>query len=169
MRFSLVFLTLAAGLAVAADKPVTYLEGNVEGLAQNATGTLQFKNSKVMVLHSKGADVTVPYAAVSKTDRKTAPVLTEKDPLYKVWMIHKRLLIPTPLQLVTVAYNDKTGAEKTITIEMDKAAADRVQAQVQQAADKIAANRGDWWGDSVWKTKRNKDEWAGSGVIASRE
>jgi hypothetical protein len=168
MRFSLVFITLAAGLAVAADKPVTYLEGNVEGLTQNATGTLQFKSSKVMVLHAKGADVTVPYAAVSKTERKTAPVLTEKDPLYKVWMIHKRLLIPTPLQLVTVVYADKTG-EKSITIEMDKAAADRVQAQVQQTADKIAANQGAWWGDSVWKTQRNKDQWSGSGVVASRE
>jgi hypothetical protein len=168
MRFSIVFLTLAAGLAVAADKPVTYLEGNVEGLAQNASGTLQFKNSKVMVLHAKGAEVTVPYSAVSKTDRKTAPVLTEKDPLYKVWMIHKRLLIPTPLQLVTVAFNDKTGTAKTITIEMDKAAADRVQAQVQQAADKTAADQGTWWGDSVWKTQRNKDQWA-PGVVASRE
>jgi hypothetical protein len=169
MRFSFVFLTLAAGLAVAADRPVTYLEGNVEGLAQNATGTLQFKDSKVMVLHAKGADVVVPYAAVSKTERKTAPVVDNKEPIYKVWAVHKRLLIPTPLQQVTVAFNDKSGAAKSITIEMGKSDADRVQAQIQQVADKMSASQGNWWGDSVWKTNRNKDQWAGSGVVASRE
>ncbi len=169
MRFFSLAFILAAGIAVAADRPVTYLEGNVEGLSQNATGTLQFKDSKAMVLHAKGADVLVPYGAVSKIDRKTAPVLTEKDPLYKVWMIHKRLLIPTPLEQLTVAYADKAGAAKSITIEMDKAAADRVQAQVKQVADKLEANKGTWWGDSVWKTARNKDQWAGSGVMASRE
>ncbi len=169
MRFSLVFFTLAAGLAVAADKPVTYVESNVDGLAVNATGTLHFQDSKSMVLHAKGAEVLVPYAAVTKTTRKTVPVVVDKEPIYKVWAVHKRLLIPNPLEQVTVAYNDKSGAAKSVTIETDKGTADRVEAQVQQVADKISANQGNWWGDSVWKTNRNKDQWAGSGVIASRE
>jgi hypothetical protein len=169
MRFSLVFITLAAGLAVAADHPVTYLEGNVEGLPLNAIGTLQFKDAKAMVLHSKEGNVVVPYAAVSKTESHAAPVTTEKDPLYKVWDLHKRLLIPTPLQQVTVAFHDKTGAEKSIVIEMDKKSAKRVQAQVAQAIEKSAANGGAWWGDAVWKTARNKEQWSGSGVVASRE
>ena len=169
MRFSLVFLTLAAGLAVAADKPVTYLESNVEGIAVNATGTVHFKDSKAMVLHTKGADVLVPYAAVTKTERKTVPVVVDKEPVYKVWAVHKRLLIPNPLEQVTVAFMDRSGAAKSVTIETDKHTADRVEAQIQQVSEQIAANQGNWWGDSVWKTERNKGQWSGSGVYASRE
>lgn len=171
MRFSLITLLLAAGTGLAADnvKPVTYLEGNLEGFATNASASLEFRDSKTMALHVKGSDAVIPYAAVSKTSERLVPVVTEKDPLYKVWSLHKRLLIPTPLHAVTVVYKDKAGAEKSVTLEMEKAAAARVQAQVKQATDKTAANNGSWWGDSVWKTQRNKTEWGGAGVIAQRE
>ena len=171
MRFSLITFILASGVALAADniKPVTYLEGNLEGFAANASGTLEFRDSKVMVLHSKGVDAVIPYNVVSKTSQKVVPVVTEKDPLYKVWSLHKRLLPPTPLHAVMVVYKDKAGTEKPITVEMQKVAADRVQAQVKQAADWKAANAGSWWGDSVWKTQRNKEDWGGAGVIAQRE
>ena len=128
MRFSIIF-TLAAGLALASDnsKPVTYLEGNLEGFTANASSTLEFRDSKAMVLHTKGADAVIPYSVVTKTSEREVPVVTEKDPLYKVWAIHKRLLIPTPLHAVTVHYKDKTGAEKSITLEMEKSAATRVE------------------------------------------
>lgn len=171
MRFSLITLLLAAGTALAADnvKPVTYLEGNLEGFATNASAKLEFRDSRAMALHAKGSDAVIPYAAVSKTSERIVPVVTEKDPLYKVWSLHKRLLIPTPLHAVTVVYKDKAGVEKSVTLEMEKAAAARLQAQVKQVTDKSAANNGSWWGDSVWKTQRNKTEWGGSGVIAQRE
>jgi hypothetical protein len=54
-------------------------------------------------------------------------------------------------------------------MEMERSAADRVQAQIQQAMDRNAANSGAWWGDSVWKTARNKEQWDGAGVVAQRE
>jgi hypothetical protein len=171
MRFSIITFILATGVALAADniKPVTYLEGNLEGFAVNASSTLEFRDSKVMALHTKGADAVIPYAAVSKTTEKIIPVVTEKDPLYKVWSLHKRLLIPNPLHEVTVTYTDRNGAEKTVTMEMEKVPADRVAAQVKQATDRKAANAGSWWGDSMWKTNRNKEEWGGAGVMAQRE
>jgi hypothetical protein len=170
MRFS-ILLTLAAGLALASDnvKPVTYLEGNLEGFVANVGGKLEFRDSKAMVLHAKSWDAVIPYAAVSKTSEELIPVVSEKDPLYKVWSLHKRLLIPTPLHAVTVVYKDKSGVEKTVKLEMEKSAATRVQAQVKQAADQKAANDGAWWGDSVWKTARNKQDWGGAGVLAQRE
>jgi len=169
--FSIITFTLATGIALAADgvKPVTYLEGNLEGFAPNASATLEFRDSRVMALHAKDSDVVIPYGVVSKTNRKTVPLLTEKDPIYKVWNIHKRLLIPTPQEQVTVSYRNQAGAEKTATLEMDKASADRLQAHVKQATDRNAANAGAWWGDAVWKTDRNKDQWGGAGVMAQRE
>jgi hypothetical protein len=171
MRFSLFALIMTAGFALASDnvKPVTYLEGNLEGFAVNASGTLEFRDSKAMVVHTKGADAVIPYGVVSKTSDNLIPVVTEKDPLYKVWSLHKRLLVPNPLHAVTVVYKDKAGVEKTLTLEMEKAVADRLQAQVKQETDRNAANAGSWWGDSVWKTSRNKADWGGAGVIAQRE
>lgn len=171
MRFLLIAFTLAAGVALANDnvKPVTYMEGNLNGFAVNAGGTLEFRDSKAMVLHTNGSDAVIPYSVVSKTSERIVPVVSEKDPLYKVWSIHKRLLVPTPLHAVTVTYKDQAGVEKSATLEMQKAAADRLQAHVKQAQDHKAANAGSWWGDSVWKTQRNKDDWGGTGVIAQRE
>ncbi len=171
MRFSLLTFVLTASAAFAADnvKPVTYLEGNIDGFAVNASSKLEFKDSKVMVLRTKGADAVIPYGMVTKTDDVLVPVVSEKDPLYKVWSIHKRLLIPNPLHAVTVTYTDKAGAEKKVTLEMEKAAAERLEAHVKQASDRNAANAGAWWGDSVWKTQRNKSDWGGAGVIAQRE
>jgi hypothetical protein len=171
MRFSIITFILATGVALANDnvKPVTYLEGNLDGFATNASATLEFRDSKAMVLHVKGSDAVIPYGVVSKTSQRLVPVVTEKDPLYKVWSLHKRLLIPNPLHAVTVVYKDKAGAEKSVTLEMEKGAADRVQAQIKQATDRNSANAGSWWGDSVWKTARNKEEWGGAGVIAQRE
>jgi hypothetical protein len=171
MRFSLVTLIFATGVALAADntKPITYLEGNLEGFHTNDSGSLEFRDSKVMVLHAKETEAVIPYGSVTTTSRKVIPVVTEKDPLYQVWNLHKRLLIPTPLHSVSVVYKDKAGAEKSVTLEMEKAAADRVEAQVKQAMDKNAANAGSWWGDSIWKTERNKSEWGGAGVMAQRK
>lgn len=171
MRFSLITLVLATGVALASDnvKPATYLEGNLEGFTANAGVTLEFRDYNAMAVHAKGADQVIPYAAVSKTSERLVPVVSEKDPLYKVWSLHKRLLIPNPLHAVTVVYTDKAGVEKSVTLEMEKASAERLQAQVKQVADKAAANNGSWWGDSVWKTQRNKTEWGGAGVIAQRE
>jgi hypothetical protein len=164
-------LALATGIAVAADRPqpVTYLNGNIEGFSQNAGGTLELRDTKAMVLRSKDANVEIPYSAVSMTGRKTVAVLTQKDPLYKVWSLHKRLLIPVPLEEMAVAYKDKNGTEKTVTIEMEKKTADRVQVNIERAAQRKASDAGAWWGDSLWKTSRNKDQWGGAGVVAQRE
>jgi hypothetical protein len=52
---------------------------------------------------------------------------------------------------------------------MEKKVADHLQANVELASERKAADAGAWWGDSIWKTKRNKDQWGGSGVVAQRE
>ncbi len=167
MRFSqkttLAFaLTLACASATAADfgtRSVTYLKGNIEGIYQNAGGTLNLANTKVLTLQASDAKLEVPYSAIVGAERKDIVVSVEKQPLYKVWTLAKRI-DPTPAQQeVSFDYKDKTGNLHSITLEMERSTADRLFVRLKQAAEKKADTRGDWWGDSVWKTHRNEPGW----------
>jgi len=167
MRFSktinLAFaLTLAGGAALAANYgpyPMTYLKGNIEGIDQNAGGTIDFTNSKVLTVKASDSKFEIPYLAIVGAERKDVVISVEKEPLYKVWALHKRIIQPMPKQEVTFDYKDKTGSLQSVTIEVDPATADRLFVRLKQADNKKAAIRGDWWGDGVWKTHRNEPEW----------
>jgi hypothetical protein len=167
MRFSktitLAFaLMLACGTARAANYgpyPVTYLKGNIEGLDQNAGGTLDLTNTKVLKLQANDSKLEVPYSAIFGAERKEVVITVEKEPLYKVWALPKRLAPLIPPHEVSFDYKDKTGNLHSITLEMEPATADRFFGRLKQAETKKAATRGDWWGDSVWKTHRNEPGW----------
>jgi hypothetical protein len=154
-------LTLAAG-----PKDVTYLAGSLEGITSKAT--LDLTNTKVMVLRSGSIKIEIPYMAISKSDVKTQE-FAEKEPLYKVWTLGSRLMPPTPQEEYSLEYRDAKGATTTVTLGMEKSVADKLSARLAKAEERKAAQRGDWWGDSYWKTKRNQNEWGGAGELASRE
>ncbi|MEI9813327.1 MAG: hypothetical protein WDO18_12070 [Acidobacteriota bacterium] len=67
MRFSFLAVTLACGIAMAGDGPksVTYLKGNVDGIAEDAGGTLDLSSPKTLKLRSGDTHVEIPYAAIS--------------------------------------------------------------------------------------------------------
>ncbi len=171
MRLTLTFIC-AAGLALAANAPkdITYVEGTLDGFSLATKTTLELASVKHLVLHAKGSpDVEVPYANVTATTHATVPVSVEKEPLFKVWDLPKRLAPPAPVEKVALQFVDKTGAKQSVTFETDKKTATKVLANVKQASSKRASDGGAWWGDGVWKTKRNQGEWGGAGPIASRE
>ncbi len=66
---------------------------------------------------------------------------------------------PTPPHEVSFDFKDKTGKLNSLTVEMSPSTADRFFFRVKQAEEKMAANRGEWWGDEVWKTHRNQPAW----------
>jgi hypothetical protein len=157
-------LTLACGAAFAADYgpyPVTFLKGDIEGIEQNAGGTADLTNPKTLTLKAHDTKFELPYSAIFGAERKDVVISVEKEPLYKVWTLPKRLGIvaPFPLQEVSFDYKDKAGTLHSMTVEMEPTAADRLFLRVKQAGEKKAATRGDWWGDSVWKTHRNQTTW----------
>lgn len=171
MRLTLTFF-LVAGLAMAANTPqeVTYVDGTLDGFSLATETTLQLASAKHMVLHAKGAkNVEIPFSSVTSVDRQTVPVSVEKEPLYKVWNLPKRLAPAAPVEKLAFEFRDKSGSIQRVTLETDKKTADRVQANLKLAAQKRANDHGAWWGDEVWKTNRNKSEWGGAGAIASRE
>jgi hypothetical protein len=171
MRLTLTFICVA-GLALAANttKEITYVEGTLTGYSVSTDAKLELASSKHLVLHGKdAADVAIPYANVISSEQKTVVLTPEKEPLYKVWDLAKRLAPPDPVEKVTLQFVDKAGSKQSVTFETDKKTAGKVMASVKQASDKRASDQGAWWGDRAWKTKRNQSEWGGAGPIASRE
>ena len=171
MRLTITFIC-AAGLALAGNttKDITYVEGTLDGYSLETKATVELASSKHLVLHGKdAADVAIHYADVTASEHKTVIVAPEKDPLYKVWDLPKRLATPDSEQRITLHFVDKNGAKQSVSFETDKKTAAKVMGAVKLASDKRAADGGAWWGDKMWKTKRNQGEWGGSGPIASRE
>lgn len=162
MRHFFMTFLLASGMALAAHnaEPVTYLKGSIEGIPVNAAAKADLSSLKVLVIETETTRVEIPYAGVSSTEASAPVRLTEYEPLYKVWTIHKRLLPPEPVQSVTLAFRDAQGERNTVTLEMEKPAAELLLQNVREAAEEKAA-AANWWGDRVWKTKRNQVKWDG--------
>jgi hypothetical protein len=172
MRFPTLttLITLACGLAVAAEgpQPVTYISGNLDGLAPNTGATVDVSGSKAIALNNGAVKVEVPYAAISRAELgQPTEVTTESEPLYKVWTLHKRFLPKRTVQQVTVDYRTAAGENKTLTIEAEQHVAEGVIAAIEERTTPPSEKV--WWGDTIWKTTRNKDQWGGAGTVASRE
>jgi hypothetical protein len=169
MRFlTLSTLTiLAGGLLAAADSAtVTYIDGNVAELAPNSGATLYLTNSQSIELKTPLHKVQIPYALISKAELGSViPHTADPQPLYKVWALPKRLM-KSETQQMTLAYTDGNGLGQTMTLEMSKTSADSVLATIERHSAKVA-NAG-WWGDSIWKTTRNRDTWGGAGTVAQK-
>ncbi len=169
MRF-LIFPTLtilAGGLLFAADsQTVTYIGGNVADLAPNTGATLSLDNPQVIELQSPLHTIQVPYSQISKAELGAVTAHTpEPEKLYKVWALPKRLM-KSETQQMTVAFKSADGQDQTMTIELSKAAASGLLAQIERHNAKVADSK--WWGDDYWKTARNKDSWGGAGAIAQK-
>jgi hypothetical protein len=170
MRSLFTTFILAAGVVTASDAPreFQYLDGNVTGIELNAIGTMELESASVLILRRSTATFEIPYAAITKVERKPAS-LDAKEPLYKFWALGKRLMPNLPVEDVTLHFTEKNGKAVSITIEMYQQHAERITARVERAEARSAANRGEFWGDRIWKTKRNQDRWGSAGEVAARE
>jgi hypothetical protein len=171
MRLPVLALILTSGLALAGDgpKPVTYMNGSVSGLSANTGATLEVTYAKGLIVRSASANVEIPYAAIVKTSRAPQQQVEEaKQPVYKVWTLRKKIIPPTPMENVTVAYRTN-GTENNVTLLMEKKIADSVMEAWDRENERRSKARGEWWGDSYWKTAHNQGQWGGAGEVASRE
>jgi hypothetical protein len=139
---------LLAGSAVASD--FTYLSGTVEALSPNSGGTISYSSGKAIQLKTSQQKVAIPYTEIVKAElgdvHTPAP-----DPIYKVWSLHKRFAPKGETQELTVVFKDEAGREQTATLELAKQDASAVLATIQE--------RNEWWGDQLWKTARNGQQW----------
>ena len=169
MRFLTVptLTILAGGLLAAADSAtVTYIDGNVADLTPNSGATLYMTNPQTLELKTPLHKVQIPYAQISKAEVGSVMVHSaDPEPLYKVWALPKRLM-KSETQQMTLAFKDANGQDQKMTIEMSKTSADSVLATIESHSAKVA-NTG-WWGDTYWKTNRNRDSWGGAGTVAQK-
>jgi hypothetical protein len=169
MRFStfLTFASLSCGLALAADPHVvTYISGNLDGLAPNSGATLDVSGEKALSLRASGTAIEVPFAGIAHAEAGEVTTIASEEPLYKVWALHKRFN-KRELQQVKVDFKTPAGENRTMILELEKPAADSVLATIESRTSPEAKQT--WWGDSIWKTKRNQDQWGGTGTVAARE
>jgi hypothetical protein len=157
---------LACGLASAArQEPFTYVEGNLTGVIPNSGGSLTLSESQALELKTGLATVSVPYAGITKAELGATREHSEKEPLYKVWALPKRLWGGSMTQLVKIEFKGEDGEPKTMTLELDKSSAPEVVEHLRRqnpslpGAAAVAASPADWWGDRYWKTARNADKW----------
>jgi hypothetical protein len=171
MRFSTLATAtlLTCGLALAADGPqaVTYISGNLDNLTANSGATLDVSGSKAIQLNTGSAKIDVPYASITRAELGEITEFSSEEPLYKVWALHKRFLGKRAVQRVTLDFQTTAGESKTLTLEAPRQVAEDVIAVIEDRTTPETAKT--WWGDNVWKTKRNQEQWGGAGTVATRE
>jgi hypothetical protein len=192
--------TLAGALALAAGRTesVTYVDGNLTGVAPYSPAILVYSGNKELQLHAGKAAIQVPFESIAKTEMSAPQVHSNDVPLYKVWALPKRFG-KTETNLLTVNFKDNQGADRTMTLELGAAPAASVlaaikthnpnvetrtlaqaeapalkqrerdsEAQAKAPQEQTKPSAEGWWGDKYWKTSRNADRW-GKGSPSGQE
>jgi len=162
-----VLTVLACGVALAGDGAdgFTYLEGNLNGITANTGGTIAYDTDRGFELKMPLHNVAVPYAGIIKAQLGASRVQSESnEPLYKIWTLPKRFAMKPEFQSITVDFKNAQG-QQTMTLELSKSAANDLQNAIDTYRRTVS---NDWWGDKLWKTSRNKDQWSGSATLAQK-
>jgi hypothetical protein len=162
----LAILLSAVALGAGDPRTVTYVSGDLEGVAPQSGAVLDVTGARSLSLRVGEKAFEVPYSSISSAEAGDITTLDTDEPLYKVWSLHKRFA-KRQLQQVKVGYKGAAGENRMVVLEMDRAIAERVLARLEDATVEPAERA--WWGDSIWKTKRNQDQWGGTGTVATRE
>jgi hypothetical protein len=123
------FTLVCAATAFAASRAetTTYVDGNIAGVSPNTGGTLLFSDEKAMSFRTGLATVSVPYAAITRSELGATREISHGAPIYKVWARHKK----TETQFLTVEFKSDEGEAKTMTLELAQASAPAVLATIQ--------------------------------------
>jgi hypothetical protein len=130
-------LACATAFAASRAETTTYVDGNLTGVSPNTGGTLLFSDDKTMVFRTGLATISVPYAAVTKSELGATRETSHGAPVYKPWARHKK----TETQFLTVEFKNEEGEAKTMTLELAQASAPSVLAAIQEHTQKTATTQ----------------------------
>jgi hypothetical protein len=125
-------LACATAFAASRAETTTYVDGNLTGVSPNTGGTLLFSDDKTLVFRTGLSTVSVPYAAVTKSELGATRETSHGGPAYKVWARHKK----TETQFLVVEFKNEEGDAKTMTLELAQASAPSVLAAIQEHTGK---------------------------------
>jgi hypothetical protein len=156
---TIVFAAVPPAALLANSETVQYVGGTVKSIPVNSTGTFNFEDAKQFRFTYNGSMFKLPYDQITSTDIEKADVrrVLHIFPAMSPIASHRK-------QTLVINYTDASGATGTLNFEL--AAYRATDAQETIAAKKsptpsyaAAAASNEWWGDSIWKTKRNKAAW----------
>ncbi len=156
---ALVFAAVPPAAVLAAPDSVQYVGGTVKSIPVNSTGTFNFEDAKEFRFNYNGSMFKLPYDRITTTD-------IEKADVRRVFHIFPAMspIASHRKQTLVINYTDAAGAAGALNFELPEYRA--VDAQETIAAKKspvssfaAAAASNEWWGDKVWRTKRNQAAW----------
>src|ERR1700674_1305028 len=125
MRIPVLF-ALFGGIAFAAANvhTTTYVVGNLDNISAGAIGSVDLRDDKAIVFHTRETTVQIAYPNITKAELGARVTHTPDVPLYKVWELHKRLFAPRDsTQYLTVDFKAAGGEDRTMTLELDESVA----------------------------------------------
>jgi len=155
-------LASAAAFAGTGGGPAIYMVGNLNAVSPGAEGILALEENNA-VFRSGKTVLSLPYGDIDNVELGAKVTSRPDAPLYKVWRLPQRFLTEHPmLQMVNFEFTDKDGNHQSMTLELDESAANETLAEIEirqgkRIPPKRATNADPWWGDSAWKTTRNKN------------
>jgi hypothetical protein len=156
---ALVFAAVTPAAVLAASDSVQYVGGTVKSIPVNSTGTFSFEDAKEFRFNYNGSMYKLPYDRITTTDIEKADVrrVFHVFPAMSPIASHRR-------QTLVINYTDAAGAAGTLNFELPEYRAAEAQETIAAKKSPVgsfaaAAASNEWWGDSVWKTKRNQAAW----------
>ena len=146
---------------------VQYVGGTVQTIPANATGTFSYDDSRELYFNYGGSAYKLPYEQITGMEINRAELRKfHKIPVPSVFPSHWK-------DVLTISYKDTTGATGTVKFEMPTLAAINAKQMIEgkkaPAGETTATSQNNqWWGDSYWKTNRNKAAWESQNKQASQ-
>ncbi len=165
---ALVFAAVPPAVVSAASDTVQYVGGTVKSIPVNSAGAFNFEDAKEFRFNYKDSVFSLPYDRIISTSIERADVRRVLHVFPAISPIASRRK-----QTLVINYTDATGAAGTLNFEL--AAYRAMDAQETIAAKRspispaaVVAASNEWWGDKVWKTKRNQGVWDAQAALASQ-
>ncbi len=166
---ALVVAAVPPAMLRAASDTVQYVGGTVKSIPVNSAGTFNFDDAKEFSFNYKGSVFKLAYTQITGTTIEKADVrhVMRVIPAESLIFTHRK-------RNLVISYTDASGAPGTLNFELAAYRAADAQQTIAakkappSAAAAVAASN-EWWGDKVWKTKRNQAAWDAQAALAASQ
>lgn len=156
---TLLLAAVPPAAVLAASDTIQYVGGTVKSIPVNSAGTFNFDDAKEFRFNYNGSVFQLPYDRITATSIEKADVrrVMHVFPAMSPIASHRK-------QTLVINYSDATGTPGTLNFELAAYRATDAQETIAAKRSPIspaaaAAASNEWWGDNVWKTKRNQAAW----------
>ncbi len=154
---TLLFAAVPPAVVRGASPAVQYVGGTVKSIPVNSGGTFNFDDAKEFRFNYNGSVYKLPYDQITGTT-------IEKADIRRVWHVFPAMspIASHRMQTLVVNYTDASGATGTLNFELMEYRAVDAQETIAAKRSPVAAvnpANAEWWGDRIWKTKRNQAMW----------